>query len=118
MGNLKKKNGFLYLFFKLGPVYQLGVGNPQKFESDVRAIEAELNVPPERWIQIEFKGMGNALVFNILLKIFIINKNLSSIITQLIIFGLLISPLIYMARKMKSFKITDIMVINFELNYF
>lgn len=76
----------------LGPVYQLGVGNPQKFESDVRAIEAELNVPPERWIQIEFKGMGNA-----------------SIITQLIIFGLLISPLIYMARKMKSFKITDIM---------
>lgn len=55
------------------------------------------------------------LIRNVVFIKFFIKKSFSSIIAQLVVFAILIFPFIYLARKMKTFKMTDIMVIFFIL---
>jgi hypothetical protein len=35
----------------------MGIPNLNRFESEIRAAEAALNLPPESWTQIEYKRL-------------------------------------------------------------
>uniref|UniRef100_A0A7E4V066 AAA domain-containing protein n=1 Tax=Panagrellus redivivus TaxID=6233 RepID=A0A7E4V066_PANRE len=77
----------------LKPIYRMGIPSVTRFESEVRAAEAAINLAPEHWTQIEYKRL----------------EGVNSLIT-LGFYTILLVGAYFLFRKVKvSFKIGDIM---------
>lgn len=47
-------------FIQLNGVYQINIGDAQKFEADFRAAEEAMRIPPDNWAHLEYRGTGNS----------------------------------------------------------
>ncbi|KAI6219682.1 AAA domain-containing protein [Aphelenchoides besseyi] len=74
----EKDHVFIYMYANarardgspLSSVYRMGIPSVARFESEVRAAEAAIQLPPEHWTQIEYKRLEGVVNFVQLMLIF------------------------------------------------
>ncbi|CAB3409865.1 unnamed protein product [Caenorhabditis bovis] len=93
---------FLYLYDtgaqnsrgeKLSSLYRVGIPSVARFETEVRAAEYALGLPPEHWTQIEYRR----------------TENISQWLTILFLGGLILGGFLLFKRFKGSFNMTDMM---------
>ncbi|KAI6232882.1 AAA domain-containing protein [Aphelenchoides fujianensis] len=77
----------------LAPVYRMGIPSVARFESEVRAAEAAIQLPPEHWTQIEYKRYEGVVNF----------------VQLMLIFGVIAAAYFVFKNFKVSFKMSDMM---------
>ncbi|VDK73743.1 unnamed protein product, partial [Anisakis simplex] len=77
----------------LQQIYRIQIPSVRRFESEVRAAEAAINLPPEHWTQIEYKRL----------------EGVNSVLTLLLIGAIAVGAYFLFKRVKISFNITDMM---------
>ncbi|CAP34684.2 Protein CBG16820 [Caenorhabditis briggsae] len=78
---------------RLANMYRVGIPSVGRFETEVRAAEAALGLPPEHWTQIEYKR----------------SENITQWMTIIFLGGLLIGGFLLFRKFKGSFNMTDMM---------
>uniref|UniRef100_A0AC34GQJ5 AAA+ ATPase domain-containing protein n=1 Tax=Panagrolaimus sp. ES5 TaxID=591445 RepID=A0AC34GQJ5_9BILA len=99
--NVENETATIYLFAgakgpngeQLHPLYQMGLPSVGRFEAEVRAAEATLNLSPEHWTQIQYRRVEGV-----------------SAVIALVILAAFIAGAFYLFKRAKvSFSMSDIM---------
>jgi hypothetical protein len=50
----------------MSSVYRMGIPSLERFDAEVRAAESAINLPPEKWTQIEYKRLEGLYVIKLI----------------------------------------------------
>ena len=94
---------------QLAQLYQMGIPSVQRFESEVRAVEASINLPPEMWTQIQYKRLEGVFVNTFIIFICMPIIFRVSFVQLMFIFAIICLGFWLYKNVKVGFKMTEIM---------